>query len=76
MKLPLVARAWLYCALAGMFTMALVVGGALAMGEATLDHAGGTYGFSAGSDTHYCSAEWKARGLATVLPMVSCESAS
>jgi hypothetical protein len=47
-------------------------------GHATVDfyQSLGTFGVSAGSNTHYCSAEWAVRGLATELPEVSCESGS
>jgi uncharacterized membrane protein YkvI len=75
--MSVIARAWLFTALVSWIGVALIMGAAFTTGKATVDYfpSLGTFGVSAGSSVHYCSAEWKVRGLASVFPMVSCESA-
>ena len=49
---------------------AVVLAVLLVTGLARVDHFGGAYGLSAGTDTRYCSLEF------TPAPHVSCEAAS
>jgi hypothetical protein len=49
-------------ALAAFALCAVIAAGALALGLLHIDHTGGTYGVSAGTDTAYCSVEMNAPG--------------
>lgn len=54
-RLPLIVRASLACMAASAFGLMLILGAAFATGKATVDHYGGAYGVSIGSDSNYLS---------------------
>ena len=65
-------RTWTRITIAALVLAALAL--ALAAHWVTFDHYGSTYGVSAGSNTHYCSAELVTGGIMPH-PALSCQAA-